>query len=176
MSLTTFLASPLKRDREFLSAEDVSAMLVAANKAREQVLEAWKNCQSDAAHWAYSGEHAYLKALCDILQAAEAVGPDNLPDLPLPRVEGECLMTAISNVREFGEHVLGLAVCDPDKPPKAILKKDGNAWGCLFGPNLQEGVCGFGDTPEAAGESYRQAWREYAKGRMTVTVGTGCSP
>ena len=27
---------------------------------------------------------------------------------------------------------------------------DGNAWCALYGPNIQEGICGFGDSPEEA--------------------------
>lgn len=27
---------------------------------------------------------------------------------------------------------------------------DGNSWCALYGPNIQEGICGFGDTPESA--------------------------
>lgn len=30
------------------------------------------------------------------------------------------------------------------------LMKDGNAWGALIGPNIVEGICGFGDTESEA--------------------------
>jgi len=30
------------------------------------------------------------------------------------------------------------------------IGKDGNQWSYLFGSNIQEGVCGFGDTPMMA--------------------------
>lgn len=30
------------------------------------------------------------------------------------------------------------------------LVLDGNAWGAMIGPNLQEGISGWGDTPSAA--------------------------
>jgi hypothetical protein len=29
-------------------------------------------------------------------------------------------------------------------------EKDGDQWCCLCGPNLQEGIAGFGDTPDLA--------------------------
>lgn len=35
---------------------------------------------------------------------------------------------------------------------------DGNQWCALYGTNLQEGVCGFGDTPEKAAEAFDKAW------------------
>jgi hypothetical protein len=31
-----------------------------------------------------------------------------------------------------------------------IPEKDGNQWSVLWGPNMMEGVCSFGDTPEEA--------------------------
>ena len=36
---------------------------------------------------------------------------------------------------------------------------DGNQWCALYGENLQEGVAGFGDTPEKAAEAFDKAWR-----------------
>lgn len=35
---------------------------------------------------------------------------------------------------------------------------DGTAWCCLYGDNLQEGVAGFGDTPEQACAAFDIAW------------------
>jgi hypothetical protein len=35
---------------------------------------------------------------------------------------------------------------------------DGNQWCALYGDNLQEGVCGFGDTPELAAQAFDNAW------------------
>lgn len=32
----------------------------------------------------------------------------------------------------------------------ARLFKDGNQWCCLYGDNIQVGICGFGDTPMKA--------------------------
>lgn len=31
---------------------------------------------------------------------------------------------------------------------------DGNVWCCLYGENLQDGVCAFGDTPQKAVENF----------------------
>ena len=35
---------------------------------------------------------------------------------------------------------------------------DGNQWCALYGENLQEGVCGFGDTPELAALDFDKNW------------------
>lgn len=46
--------------------------------------------------------------------------------------------------------------------PSAIRKPrvflDGNKWCALDGENLQEGVCGFGDTPDAACRQFDIQW------------------
>ena len=35
---------------------------------------------------------------------------------------------------------------------------EGNQWCALYGDNIQEGVCGFGDTPEKAAIAFDLAW------------------
>jgi len=48
------------------------------------------------------------------------------------------------------------------KRPFMLLKPkiypDGNQWCALYGDNLQEGVAGFGDTPELAARDFDIAW------------------
>ena len=41
------------------------------------------------------------------------------------------------------------------------LSIDGNQWCALMGDNLQDGVAGFGESPEAAYRDFDKAW--YAK-------------
>lgn len=41
---------------------------------------------------------------------------------------------------------------------KPKLSKDGNQWCALFGENLQEGVCGFGDSPAEAMWDFDKNW------------------
>lgn len=36
---------------------------------------------------------------------------------------------------------------------------DGDKWCALYGVNIQEGVCGFGDTPEKACEAFDKEWK-----------------
>lgn len=35
---------------------------------------------------------------------------------------------------------------------------DGNQWCALYGENIQDGVAGFGDTPEKAVKAFNEAW------------------
>jgi hypothetical protein len=37
---------------------------------------------------------------------------------------------------------------------------DGNQWCALYGENLQDGVAGFGDSPEEAMSAFNKAWRQ----------------
>lgn len=38
------------------------------------------------------------------------------------------------------------------------LSKDGNQWCALYGENLQEGVAGFGNSPDGAMRDFDVAW------------------
>ena len=40
------------------------------------------------------------------------------------------------------------------------LMIDGDKWCALFGENIQDGVAGFGDSPEAAYADFDRAWKE----------------
>jgi len=40
--------------------------------------------------------------------------------------------------------------------PKIYI--DGNEWCTLYGENLQDGVCGFGKSPELAMNNFDKAW------------------
>lgn len=46
--------------------------------------------------------------------------------------------------------------------PSAIYRPkiypDGNKWCALYGDNIQEGVCGFGDTPSDAIHDFNNNW------------------
>lgn len=48
--------------------------------------------------------------------------------------------------------------------PSAIyrptIKMDGKSWCALYGENLQDGVAGFGDTPELAMADFDKNWKE----------------
>jgi hypothetical protein len=41
---------------------------------------------------------------------------------------------------------------------KPKIYKDGNKWCCLLGKNIQEGICGFGDSPHEATEDFNKVF------------------
>ena len=41
---------------------------------------------------------------------------------------------------------------------------DGDKWCVLYGPNIQDGVSGFGDTPEEARDAFDAAWPKALRG------------
>lgn len=41
---------------------------------------------------------------------------------------------------------------------RPALSIDGNQWSALYGANLQDGVCGFGDSPEKAMVAFDKEW------------------
>ncbi len=43
---------------------------------------------------------------------------------------------------------------------KPRIYPDGDQWCALLGVNLQEGVCGFGETPDAACREFDLAWHQ----------------
>jgi len=53
-------------------------------------------------------------------------------------------------------------VADEQRRPFVLLKpnmgKDGNQWSALYGDNIQEGICGYGDTPEDAARDFDNNW------------------
>ena len=51
--------------------------------------------------------------------------------------------------------------CDQSAPSllyRPTLIIDGNQWCALYGDNLQDGVAGFGDTPDKAMRAFDLAW------------------
>ena len=43
---------------------------------------------------------------------------------------------------------------------RPVLSADGNMWCALYGEDLQSGIAGFGDTPDAAMLAFDKAWFE----------------
>ncbi len=41
---------------------------------------------------------------------------------------------------------------------KPKIYRDGNLWCVLYGENIQEGICGFGDTPRQAVWAFNREW------------------
>ena len=84
----------------------VGADLQNAIKKLAEIKDAQKNCGSDYAYWGYEGQRAYWSAVVDILQAAELVGNDNLPDVPPPDTEGKVVMDACWYIQKYGRDIL----------------------------------------------------------------------
>lgn len=55
----------------------------------------------------------------------------------------------------------GVAASEMQRPAavfRPALTIDGDQWCALYGDNLQDGVAGFGDTPDAAMRAFDLAW------------------
>lgn len=54
------------------------------------------------------------------------------------------------------------AACELRRPFNTVkplsIRIDGNKWCVLYGDNLQDGVAGFGDSPELASWDFDRAW------------------
>lgn len=69
--------------------------------------------------------------------------------------------SAISHAAQMASGVWQEAAYEHARPSvlfRPALVKDGNQWCALYGANLQEGVAGFGDTPDAAMREFDKAW------------------
>lgn len=56
-------------------------------------------------------------------------------------------------------HAIAEYATAPSVLYRPALSLDGDQWCALYGDNLQDGVAGFGDTPEAAMCDFNRAWR-----------------
>ena len=54
----------------------------------------------------------------------------------------------------------------------AKIFKDGNKYCCLLGDNLQDGIAGFGETPEKACSEFDRVWRRGNDGKTAIRVNT----
>ena len=46
----------------------------------------------------------------------------------------------------------------PSRTMRPRIFKDGTEWCALYGENLQDGVCGFGESPEEACQAFDAEW------------------
>lgn len=56
-------------------------------------------------------------------------------------------------------HFVAAEMTRPSVLYRPALYPDGNMWCALYGENLQEGLAGFGETPDAAMKAFDEAWR-----------------
>lgn len=50
------------------------------------------------------------------------------------------------------------------------LYPDGDKWCALYGNNIQDGVCGFGETPEQAALAFDKAWIGHHENEVNYDV------
>jgi len=87
-------------------------------------------------------------------------------------VDGRALMDQIvqkfdvSHAVEILKHE-GLNIAYEMQRPSVVFKpkisSDGDKWCVLYGENLQDGVCGFGDSPDEAMRDFDKHWSEKLK-------------
>ena len=101
-----------------------------------------------------------------VLPTMDALPPgkgtvETLPRIPLKARSAESDDVLAEQQLQAAESVHKTA-CESRRPfvlLKPQLFADGNTWCALYGENLQEGVAGFGDTPDAAAVAFDRAWR-----------------
>ena len=78
---------------------------------------------------------------------------------------GQAVESALREAFGHVDHIIRCAAQETVNElqrPAAIFRPalsiDGNQWCALYGDNLQDGVCGFGDTPAAAMSAFDHAW------------------
>jgi hypothetical protein len=67
-------------------------------------------------------------------------------------------MNAIVHQATQLAHAIAEHATAPSVLYRPELTLDGNKWCALYGPNLQEGVAGFGDSPDEAMCAFNRAW------------------
>lgn len=83
------------------SLTEARAMLEAATTRRQQ-------SQSDWEYWAHEGAISYWRAVCSLLEAAQIVGENSLPEIPFAD-RGITVMERCSAQQAWGEQVLAAA-------------------------------------------------------------------
>lgn len=115
--MTSMLSAVMSGDFDPIAHKTAVGVSLAA--AREHLAarkHAQEHCESDWAYWGYEGEIAYWNAVVNVLEAAELVGADKLPDIPAPRTDG-VLMDVCSYVERYGQAVLAAAkAAKPSEP------------------------------------------------------------
>ena len=70
-------------------------------------------------------------------------------------------MDAITHAALMVQRSIQQTVSEYNEPSAIYRPKifpDGTAWCALYGDNIQEGVCGFGDTPAEAIRDFNNKW------------------
>lgn len=70
------------------------------------------------------------------------------------------ISAAAANIYEYS--------CNINKPSQLLrpsLSIDGNMWCALYGENIQDGVAGFGKSPELAYQDFDREWSKELGGK-----------
>lgn len=120
--MTSVIAGVMSGDFDPIRDQSaVGSSLSEARKKLEAVVEAQRNCGSDWAWWGYQGDISYWKAVVSILEAADLVGADKLPDVPAPKRDG-VVMDVCAHVERFGTEILRQAKESP--APEGLAQKN----------------------------------------------------
>jgi len=107
--MTSLIAGVMSGDFDPIQNQDaVGASLAIAQEKLGAVKKAQLNCKSDWAYWGYQGDISYWTAVVDILKAAEITGPQSLPYIEKPELNG-VVMDVCSKVEAYGKNVLEAA-------------------------------------------------------------------
>lgn len=112
VGLSSLIGAPesvSSRQAEGPSLDAARTRLAALKKAMD-------HATSDYSYWGYAGQHSYWTAVVDILEAAELVGNDRLPDVPAPETGG-VVMDSMAQIESYGRAILDAA--------KAMGTRDG---------------------------------------------------
>jgi hypothetical protein len=70
----------------------------------------------------------------------------------------DCLMNSIIHSADLAYRVMAEEAGAPHVLMRPKLSIDGNQWCALYGDNLQDGVTGFGDSPQKAMKDFDKNW------------------
>jgi len=87
------------------------------------------------------------------------------------RIEEHAIMSMQSVCGEIGMMLnkIELYMTCPSAIYKPKIYIDGDKWCALYGENIQDGVCGFGDTPEKAMHEFDRNWQSFACQPKNIT-------
>lgn len=83
---------------------------------------------------------------CDTTEVLRDVAMSAL-DFSMPRIIAQQEIAAV-----------GMEMTRPSVLFRPRVYRDGGAWCALYGENLQEGVAGFGESPDAAVRDFDKEW------------------
>ena len=108
--LSSVIEGVMRGDFDPIREQDATGKTLGhARVELERVREAQANCKSDWAYWGYEGDKAYWQAVVSILEAAELVGPDSLPDIPVPNLQNCVVMDSCARLSNWGAAILKAA-------------------------------------------------------------------